>query len=207
MTVGTASERAPGVSRDAFPVVALVGSAGGLDAVIRVLAPLPATFPGSVIVLLHSPPDRANELVRIISRSCQLPVVEAEADLPLRPAQVVVVPPGTHLLITADRGVLATALITSGPVPPSRPSADLLLTTLATAAGCRAIAVILSGRGHDGATGAAAVHVRGGAVVASDEATSSEFSMPLAAIQRDGAVSDVLPLDAIGAHLLRLVTG
>jgi two-component system, chemotaxis family, protein-glutamate methylesterase/glutaminase len=88
--------------------------------------------------------------------------------------------------------------------PPSRPSADLLLTTPAIAAGPRAIAVVLSA-GHDGATGASAIHAFGGTVVASDEASWSSFGMPRAAIARDDVVDHVVALKDVAALLVSLV--
>lgn len=66
---------------------------------------------------------------------------------PLRPGHVLVAPPGRHTLITRDETI---ALIYSGPVPPCRPSPDLLLTTLALAAGPRVVAIVLSGEGQAG---------------------------------------------------------
>lgn len=158
-----------------------------------VLGRLPKLFPASVVVLIHLPPERASNLVEVIRRQCSIPVIQAQHDLPLLPGQVIVVPPGRHLLITPDANAPRTSLIVSGAYPPSRPSADLLLATLATAVGGRAIAVILSGGGHDGATGATAVHVCGGTVLATDETSSDQYSMPLAAIQRDEAVDRILP--------------
>jgi two-component system chemotaxis response regulator CheB len=190
---------------ETFPIVALVGSAGGLKAALRVLEPLPVDFAAAMVVLIHVPPDRPSHLVEVIRRRCSLPVVEADHGLPLLPGQVIVVPPGRHLLITPDDRIPATALIVSGAYPPSRPSADLLLATLATAVGARAVAVILSGGGTDGATGATAVHVCGGTVIATDETSSMHYSMPLAAIRRDDAVDRVLPLDEIAPALVELV--
>jgi two-component system chemotaxis response regulator CheB len=164
------------------------------------LAPLPADFAGSIVVLIHRPPDQPSHLAEVIRRRCALPVVEADHGLPLLPGQVVVVPRGRHLLITPDDRVPATALIISGTCP----SADLLLTTLATSVGPRAVAVILSGGGADGATGASAVHVCGGTVLATDETSSLHYSMPLAAIERDQAVDQILPLDRIAPVLMEL---
>ncbi|MDX6729219.1 MAG: two-component system, chemotaxis family, protein-glutamate methylesterase/glutaminase [Baekduia sp.] len=185
-----------------FPVIALVASAGGLDAIIRVLTTLPADLPAAVLVLIHQAPERVSHLVDILGRRCALPVQAAGNGEPLRPGTVIVAPPGEHLLIAPGP---ATALIMSGAAPPSRPSADLLLATLATAVGPRAIAVVLSGGGHDGATGASAVHGFGGIVLASDEASSQSFSMPLAAIGRDHAVDHIVAVDDIGALLGTLV--
>ena len=96
------------------------------------------------------------------------------------------------------------ALIESGARPPYRPSADLLLTSLALAVGSRAVAVVLSGHGIDGATGATAVHHFGGMVIASDEATSTEYSMPGATIGRDTIIDHAIALDEIAALLLTL---
>lgn len=196
------STDAPDRTTQDAPVIALVGSAGALDAVARVLGRLPDGFPARVVVLIHQAPDRASQLVHLLGRRCALPVVVAEHGTALEQGRVIVVPPGKHLLITPD---LRAALIASGATPPSRPSADLLLATLATAAGARAIAVILSGGGHDGATGATAIHVCGGTVVATDQASSQSFSMPLAAIEREDGVDHVVPLDEIGDLLVALV--
>jgi two-component system chemotaxis response regulator CheB len=186
-----------------WPVVALVASAGGVDALSRVLSGLPAELAASVIVLLHMSPDRESVLPRILARVSALQVGAARDGDTLSPGQVVVAPAGRHVLITPE---LRIALIESGAFPPSRPSADLLLATLATAAGARAIAVILSGNGHDGATGATAVHRFGGTVLASDEASSSSFSMPAATIARDGAMDHVVDVDRLAPLLVRLIT-
>ena len=180
-------------------VIALVGSTGGLAAVTTVLEDLPADLPAALLVLLHQAPDRVSRIAEILDRRCNLPVTAAADGDVLRAGRVLVAPSGKHLLVTHDERV---ALIVSDVFPPSRPSADLLLTTLATACRERAVAVVLSGNGHDGATGAVAVHDFGGTVIASDEATSEVFAMPDAAIARDHAVDFILPLDQIAARLV-----
>lgn len=184
-----------------FPVVAMVCSQGGLDALVRVLLPLRADFPAAVIALRHHSPDTASSLAEILDGHTPLPVGWVRDGAALIPGRVVVVPPGKHALVTARR---TTALIPSGERPPYRPSADLLLTTLALAVGPQAIAVVLSGRGLDGATGATAVHHFGGQVIASDATTSAFFAMPEATITRDEAVDHVLPLDDIAPLLVAL---
>jgi two-component system chemotaxis response regulator CheB len=158
-----------------WPIVALVASAGGIDALSRVLSALPDDLPASIIAPLHSSPDRESRLPHILSRVSHLRVQAARDGEILAPGCVIVAPAGRHLVITGD---LRAALISSGAYPPSRPSADLLLTTLAIAAGRRAIAVVRSGEGHDGATGATAIHRFGGTVVATDAASSQSFAMP-----------------------------
>lgn len=186
-----------------YPIIALSCSAGGLDALTKVLAPLPAELPAAVLVLQHMPPDVSSNLPAILGRSTALTVAWARDGDPLRPGFVLVAPAGQHTLITNDETI---ALIRSGPVPPYRPSADLLLTTLALAAGRRAIAVVLSGEGQDAATGATAVHRFGGTVIVSSPETSARTAMPHATMIRDNITDHVVPLDDLPGVLLALTT-
>jgi chemotaxis response regulator CheB len=183
------------------PIVALVCSAGGLRALIGVLHPLPADFPAAVIALQHQSPDHPIFLADRLARNCALPVSDALHGAALRARTVVVVPPGKHALVAIGNRI---ALISTARSLPYRPSADLLLTSLALVAGQRTIAVILSGGGSDGATGAAAVRDFGGTVIAADKRSSAYFAMPEAAIDRDDAVNHVLPVGEIPALLISL---
>jgi two-component system chemotaxis response regulator CheB len=192
----------PAGTRHDQPIIALVASAGGVDAISRILAGLPQSLEASVVVLIHQEPDRESRLVELLDHVCALPVVEAQDGVRLAAGEVTVVPAGKHMLVQPGN---RTALIASGAAPPSRPSADLLLATLATAVAARALAVVLSGGGHDGATGATAVHVCGGVVIATDEKSSRSYSMPLAAIQRGDAVDHIVSLDEVAGLLVALV--
>jgi two-component system chemotaxis response regulator CheB len=186
-------------SEEGLQVIALVGSAGGLAAVSEVLSGLPADLNAAVIVLIHQAPERENKLVQILAAQSCLPVEAARDHTPLRARSVVVAPPGKQVLIAAGPMV---RVIASGASTPSRPSADLLLATLATVCGPRATAVVLSGGGHDGATGATAVHHFGGTVLASDELTSQYFAMPQATIERDSVIDQIVPIGEIAALLV-----
>jgi len=187
----------------ALHVMALVASAGGLDAVSTVLEQLPDDLDAAVVVLIHQQPDRESHLVDLLASRTTLPVHAATHGRALRSATVVVAPPGRHLLVTPGPRL---ATIVSGISPPNRPSADLLLTTLAIACGPRATAVVLSGGGHDGATGATAIHDFGGTVLASDEASSTNFSMPGATIERGGTIDHILPLREIAGLLASIAS-
>jgi two-component system chemotaxis response regulator CheB len=183
-------------------VIVLACSAGGFDALTGVLGPLPAGLPAAVIVLRHIAPGHRSLLAPLLARRCRLPVRDAKHGERLVDGRVYVVPPGKHMLVTPAAAVV---LIDSDGPPPYRPSADLLLATLAVGMGSRTIAVVLSGGGSDAATGALAVHLLDGIVIAADRATSLHFAMPSAAIARDDAVDLVLPVDAIPAALLSLL--
>jgi two-component system chemotaxis response regulator CheB len=183
-------------------VVALVGSAGGLDALIRVISPLPADLAASVLVLLHQSPDRPSQLTPILRRHTALVVDTAADGTVLRAGQLLVIPPGQHLIVTAESRI---GLIDSDQVPPARPSADLLLTSLAATCGRRALAVVLSGLGHDGQAGVRAIAHCGGSALAQDAATAKFHSMPAAAIATH-QVRQILPVDEIAAAICRHVT-
>lgn len=187
---------------DTFPIVVLAGSVGGLDAVSRVLTPLTEGFRGAIVVVQHIAPSGPDLLTEILSARTVLPVAPATDGARLAPAHVLVVPPGQHLLAGPDDTV---ATIPAGPTPPYRPSADLLLATLAVTAGPRVIAVVLSGHGNDAATGATAVHRFGGLVLVADPSTSAARAMPDAAIDRDHITHQVVPVDDI-ADLLTTLT-
>jgi two-component system chemotaxis response regulator CheB len=184
---------------NAFRVVVVAASAGGLTALAVLLGRLPATFPLPMAIVQHIDATRESHLAEILSRRTKLRVKEAEDGELLLPGLAVIAPPGHHLTVAGGGMVRLTD---TEPVHFSRPSADRLFESAARAFG-PAICVILTGTGLDGATGAAAVKAGGGVVVVQDEATSAFFGMPQAAIAA-GAVDHILPLDDIAATLLRL---
>jgi two-component system chemotaxis response regulator CheB len=134
------------------PVIALVTSAGGLNALTQVLGPLPAHLPAAIIVVQHIDPDFDSSLPAILDDRTALNVRPATDGHLLIPGTVLVAPPGRHLLVTSEARV---GLIDSGKFPPSRPSADLLLATLAVMCGPGALAVVLTGKGTDAQAGSA----------------------------------------------------
>lgn len=186
--------------RAALPVVALVASAGGLDALSQVLAGLPASFSAAVLVLQHLESGRVSRLPDILELRTALRVRPAADGDALCPGTVYVAPSGRHLSI---RGGRTLALTDTARVNYSRPSADVLLDSLA-GAGAPVVAVVLTGRGRDGAAGSVHVRDAGGTVLAQDRGTSAHFGMPDAAA-RAGGVSEVLPLDAIAPRLVQLI--
>lgn len=181
-------------------MVALVASAGGLDALSEVLAGLPAAFPAAVLVLQHLESGRQSVLPHILRGRTGLEVREAADGEPLRAGTVYVSPSGRHLRVSAERRLQLTD---TEKVEHSRPSADVLLRSLAEAGG-PVVAVVLTGRGRDGAAGSLLVHQRGGTVLAQDEATSLHYGMPGAAALQ-GGVDQELPLDAIAPALIDLM--
>jgi two-component system, chemotaxis family, protein-glutamate methylesterase/glutaminase len=188
----------PRTADGARDLVAIVGSAGGIAAMERVLEPLPPDLPAAVVIVLHLTPQHPSLLARVLARKTELDVKEAQDGEALAAATVYVAPPDAHLLVTADGHL---RLERSELVHHVRPSADALLLSIAHEYKGRCLAIVLSGTGVDGAAGAAAVHAAGGIVVAQDEATAEHFGMPGAAIHA-GGVDEVLALDHIGSAVI-----
>jgi two-component system chemotaxis response regulator CheB len=183
-----------------LPVVALVASAGGLEALSEVLGALPASLNAAVLVLQHLQAGRQSLLPHILGQRTPLRVREAVDGTELEAGTVYVAPSGRHLRIIAGRTL---SLTDTAPVRFSRPSADVLLGSLADA-GVPMVAVVLTGMGSDGAAGSLRIHRRGGTVLAQNRATSLHFGMPGAAVDA-GGVDQALPLDAIAPRLVELI--
>ena len=184
-----------------FEVVALAASAGGLPAINRLLAALPADFPAALVVVQHLDPRHRSLMADILSRRTALHVKEAAEGDALTAGAVFVAPPNRHLLVNPDKTL---SLSQSELVHFLRPSADLLFESVAASYRDRAIAVVLTGTGNDGAMGVRAIKKMGGTVIAQNEKTSDFFGMPDAAIQT-GSVDFILPLDEIASALVTLV--
>ncbi len=183
-----------------FDIVALAASAGGLNALTRVLAGLPARFPAALVVVQHLDPRHRSLMADILARRTALEVTEARAGEYVRPGCAYVAPANRHLLVNPDRSL---SLTETELVHFVRPSADLLFESVAASFRERAIAVVLSGSGQDGAMGVKAINKMGGTVIVQD-AKNAEFpGMPEAALAT-GLADFVLPLDEIAPALQKL---
>lgn len=187
------TERAP------FPLVAIASSLGGPKALAVVLSELPARFGGAVAICQHITVGFADDLARWLKAETKRDVVEASAATALQPNRIFIAGSDVHLVAKPDfsLGVEATE-----PVGGFRPSGDVLLRSAAACFRERAIGVVLTGMGRDGARGLKEIRARGGHTIAQDEASSVVFGMPREAIAL-GAAEKVLPLNQIAAQLAR----
>src|SRR3954463_7982574 len=183
-----------------FDVGALAGAAGGLNALTHVLAALPADFPVALVVVQHLDPRHRSLMADILSRRTPLPVMQAGEGAALRAGCAYVAPPNRHLLVNPDRTI---SLTQTELVHFVRPSADLLFESTAASFKERAIAVVLSGSGHDGAMGVTAIKKMGGTVIVQDPASAEFSGMPEAA-KATGGADFVLELDEIAPALQKL---
>lgn len=208
MTVGNGAV-APAVgeptqqSRSKFDVIAIAASAGGLAALTRVVSGLPRDLPAAVLIVQHLDPRHRSLMAEILAKRTELAVKQAEDGDAIETGVVFIAPPDRHLLANPDRRL---ALTQTELVHFVRPSADLLFESVAAAFRDRAIAVVLTGSGSDGAMGVRAIKKMGGTVITQDEGTSEYFAMPSASIGT-GNVDFVLPIDDIARALASLVLG
>jgi two-component system chemotaxis response regulator CheB len=191
----------PAFPATAFDVVAIAASAGGLKALSTLLAALPGDFPAVILIVQHLDPHHRSLMADILRRRTVLRVKQAEEGDHLAPAMVLVAPPDRHLLVNPDSSV---SLTQSELVHFVRPSADLLFESVAARYKDRAIAVVLTGTGSDGAMGVQAIKKMGGTVIVQDDKTAEFSGMPSAAIHT-GAADLILPLEQIPPALVTLM--
>jgi two-component system, chemotaxis family, CheB/CheR fusion protein len=193
----------PEANRDPFARLVVVGSsAGGVDALLTFVATLPRDFPAPIVVAQHLDPRRQSHLGEILSSRSVLPVRTVSGDQSLEPGVVYVVAADRDVEITAH-AVTVTSPSEASRSP--RPSVDRLLATAARTFGDELVAVILTGTGSDGATGAQAVKAHGGTVIVQNPDTATYPGMPLAV--PSSAIDIIADLEAIGPLLGDLVSG
>jgi two-component system chemotaxis response regulator CheB len=196
---GTA--RAPAFPGTAFDVVAMCASAGGFNALRDVLTDLSPDFPAAIVVVQHLDPRHRSVMAELLGRRCRLDVRQAVEGDGVEPGVVLIAPPDRHLLVNPDGGI---SLTQTQLVHFVRPSGDLLFESVAASYRDRAIAVVLSGTGQDGAQGTEAIKKVGGTVIVQDEASAEFFGMPNATI-RKGTPDFILSLEEIAPALEKLV--
>lgn len=180
--------------------VVIGASAGGVDALMKVLVGLPASFALPVIVVLHLPEDQPSRLPDILAYRLDVRVREALDKQPIEPGTVYLAPSGYHLSVEADHSL---SLSGEDPVNYSRPSIDVMMVSAADAYGPGLVGILLTGANHDGAQGMARIKARGGWTVVQNPEQAQSDTMPLAAIRLQ-APDLILSLGDIHALLLKL---
>lgn len=176
-------------------IIVIGASAGGIEPIRVILGQLPANFPGSVFVVLHTAPDAPGVLDVVFGSNSPLPVTMAENRERIVPGHVYVARPDHHLIIEPGKVVLSR-----GPKENRfRPAVDPLFRSAAQTYGPRVVGIILSGGLDDGVSGLWAVKQLGGTTIVQDPHEAAAPSMPHSAMQHvriDHVVSirDIAPL-------------
>lgn len=187
-----------------YEVLALGASTGGPRALGSILFGLPADFPAGVVVAQHMPPGFTRTLAERLDRRAAIHVREAENGEPVRPGVALIGVGGRQLTMTRERGELVVRVPEEPDQLLHRPSVDRLFRSVADSAGDRAVAVVLTGMGEDGAKGLEAVREAGGRTFAESEESAVIYGMPRAAAPW---AERVLPLDRLGPALNDLFLG
>lgn len=185
------------------PQVLCIGSStGGPQALFKVLGALPKTLRLPILLTQHMPATFTSILADHITRSTGWECVEATDGMPVQAGRIHLAPGDFHML--AERSGTGAVLRLKKDPPENfcRPAVDPMLRSVIATWGGQALAVILTGMGHDGQKGSEALVEAGGTVIAQDEASSVVWGMP-GAVARAGICTAVLPLDQIAPWIDR----
>lgn len=185
-----------------YKAVVIGASAGGVQALQKVLAPLPVDFTLPILVVQHrwSTPD--DFLAFSLNESCRLTVKEAEEKERATAGYVYIAPADYHLLVERDKTL---SLSIDAKICYARPSINVLFETAAEAYRSGLIGIILTGANHDGTAGLKRIKEMGGLTIAQDPLTAENAIMPHSAIEGN-AVQRVLSLAEIATFLGQLET-
>lgn len=196
---------APQISREARSsmadrpqLIAIGSSTGGVEALQILLSQFPLDCPPTLVVQ-HINARFAPAVARTLDASCPPRVLLAEPDLPLRPGHVYVAPGDDRHLTVGGTANFHAKLRAGEPVSGHLPSVDVLFRSVAELVGVRAVGILLTGMGSDGAQGLLAMAQAGARTIAQDEATCTVFGMPRAAISL-GAARVIAPIGHIARH-------
>ncbi|GAB4337487.1 MAG: hypothetical protein OHK0038_15930 [Flammeovirgaceae bacterium] len=182
-------------------IVGIGASAGGLEALQELVSHLPQDIENVVIVIAqHLSPTYKSMLVQLLSRQTQLEVIEVKNGMPVLAGKIYITPPDSDIYIRKNFFVLEKPASTTGP----KPSVDSFFSSLALEKASKAIGIILSGTGSDGAAGIRAIKQVGGTTIAQEPQTAKYDGMPIAAIET-GQVDLVLSPDKIGEELKEIL--
>jgi two-component system chemotaxis response regulator CheB len=182
--------------------IAIGASAGGVDALLKILGGLPANYRLPIFVVLHIRDDRESRLAAVFEQHVQIPVRQAKDKEEIEDGVLYFAGPGYHLSVEQDRSF---SLSGEDPVHYSRPAIDILMSSAADVYGSTLAGFLLTGANQDGAEGLANIRQAGGLTVVQDPAEALIAIMPQAAIDRHQP-DLILPLHDMHTLLIKLGT-
>ncbi len=192
----------PSSKKEEIYVVGIGASAGGLEALRPFVANLPTSANLCFVVAQHLSPQHRSMMVELLSRETKIPVVGINNGVSIRANTIYIAPPNCDVFYRSGKLVLRAPLESIGP----KPSIDHFFSSLASGLGPRAIAIVLSGTGSDGANGLRAVKAQGGITFAQEPSSAKYESMPRAAMTIGGA-DLILPPTEIAGKLTVIAQG
>ncbi len=196
----------PALASGGCELVAIGSSTGGPNALTTVIGQLPKGFEKPIVIAQHMPAVFTRYLAERLDSSSNIRVREADHGDTLEPGLALVAPGDHHMSLRRGEGGITVVLDQSPPVNYCRPAVDVLFTSAAAIFGGDVLAVVLTGMGHDGRDGCAALKQCGATVIVQDHATSVVWGMP-GAVHQSGLADRTLPLDDIGHAIITRAAG
>jgi two-component system, chemotaxis family, protein-glutamate methylesterase/glutaminase len=189
-----------------YELVAIGTSTGGPVALKNVLTMLSRDLPVGVVVVQHMPPVFTKAFADRLNSCCSVAVKEAENGDAILPGRVLLAPGNFHMTVSRFGSEPRVLLNQEENVNGHRPSVDVLMHSVAMEYGARAIGVIMTGMGKDGAEGLHELRKRGGHVIAQDKESSVIYGMNREVIQ-NGDAHEVIPVEGIAARIRERLRG
>lgn len=186
-------------------IVAIGASTGGTEATLEVLKQLPAEFP-PIIVTQHMPPGFTKMYADRLDKICQMRVAEAENGMRVTSGLAIIAAGDRHMVLEKDMNGYFVKCYEAEKVSGHCPSVDVLFESVAKKAGAKAIGVILTGMGRDGASGLLSMRKAGAFTVGQDKETCVVYGMPMVANQIGGVVQEA-PIQSIASILMKKLGG
>lgn len=185
-------------------VVAIGISTGGPNALREVFAKIPEKFPKPILVVQHMPAGFTKEFAASLDRICPLNVKEAEDGDLIHPGQIYIAPGDYHIVVEKSSLCNVIRLSKSDLRNGHRPSADVLFESVAKIYQNRALGVIMTGMGRDGAAQLAEMRKQGAWTLGQDEKSSIVYGMPKVAWEM-GGVQKQVPLEDMAKEIAKVV--
>lgn len=188
------------MAKNEMVVVGIGSSAGGLEALQIFLAQLEDIPNCAYIIAQHLSPTHKSMMVELLNRVTNIPVIEIQNGIVIKSKTIYMTPENTDIYVNNGKIYLKAIESTYGP----KPSVNYFFNTLAQTYGSKAIGIILSGTGSDGAFGIRSIKASGGITITQSPSTAKYDGMPISAINT-GKVDIVVPIDLMATELARII--
>jgi two-component system chemotaxis response regulator CheB len=195
---------AQGRARAQIDIVVIGASTGGPEALAELIPKFPADFPVPIVIVQHMPAMFTRLLAERLNSLTSLVVNEAQEGEKLAPGQVSIAPGDYHIIVDRRKSEVVLSMNQHVTEQGCRPSVDVLFRSAAKTFGAHVLAVVLTGMGADGTSGAQAIWEAGGEVLVQDEATSAIWGMP-GRVVAAGLADCVYSLGSMSSEVVRRV--
>ncbi|NVJ60333.1 MAG: chemotaxis response regulator protein-glutamate methylesterase [Gammaproteobacteria bacterium] len=192
------------IEMSSIDIIAIGASTGGTEAIKEVITRLPLGMP-PIVIAQHIPDVFSTSYAKRLNSLTELTVSELRESQILKSNNVYIAPGDDHLYIKSVGQELVGKIKKTEPINRHRPSVDVLFESVAREVGRKAIGILLTGMGSDGARGLLMMKQAGALTFAQDRESSVVWGMPGKAVAID-AVNKVLPLNKIASTLVRSVS-